>query len=271
MTDRGSLAGGRVRRTATRMADGRELLYFDDDAAHVSGERTRRLDDPRPLPHRYAPVVGPDGVERPMAGPEMRLDPLTGEWIPMASHRMNRTFLPAADSCPLCPARPGAEYSDGEIPDTDYDVAVFENRFSALMQMPGLSVEDGWQVDGEPLWQAAPAAGRCEVVCFSADHGASFAALSPARVRTVIEAWADRTAALQAMPGIRQVFPFENRGRVIGVPMPHPHGQTYAFPFTPPRTQAMVRQAAAHRERTGGSLLADVVAAGLRAGTRVVL
>lgn len=50
-----------LRRTSTRLADGRELVYFDDSPAYVSGERTRRLDDPRPLPDRFAPVPGPTG------------------------------------------------------------------------------------------------------------------------------------------------------------------------------------------------------------------
>lgn len=310
------------------MADGRELIYFDDSEPYVSGRATRRLDDPRPLEDRFAPVVDEDGVARPVTGPQMRLDPLTGEWIPMASHRMHRTFLPAANACPLCPARPGAEYSDGEIPDTDYDVAVFENRFPALLQLPdagpatagpstaGPGVVAGgggreavpdaaapdtggeppqetpgsagetaapgtggdlgtgpaqWLVDGEPLWPARPAAGRCEVVCFSAEHDASLADLPAHRVRTIIEAWADRTTALSALPGIEQVFCFENRGREIGVTLPHPHGQIYAFPFVTPRTQVLLRQAAAHRQRTGGNLLRDVLDAERRAGTRVVL
>src|SRR6516225_2525443 len=54
---------------------------------------------------------------------------------------------------------------------------------------------------GGPLETAGvpgrPATGRCEVVCFTSDHNASFASLSPRRVRTVLEAWADRTAVLQ--------------------------------------------------------------------------
>lgn len=276
-----------IRRTATTMADGRELIYFDDSEPYVSGAATRRLDDPRPLPDRFAPVVGDDGVDRPVEGPQMRRDPLTGDWVPMASHRMNRTFLPAADSCPLCPARPGAAYSDGEIPDTDYDVVVFENRFPALMRVPGetddpagagtevAGTADSGQVtrevDGEPLLLERPATGRCEVICFSADHTSSFANLTVRRARTIVEAWADRTSALSALPGVEQVFPFENRGREIGVTLPHPHGQIYAFGYVTPRTRAMLEQARAHRERTGGHLLADVVAAELRAGTRVVL
>ncbi len=251
-----------TRRTATRMADGRELIYFDDSEPYVSGAATRRLDDARPLTDRYGPVP---------SLPEMRQDPLTGEWIPMASHRMNRTFLPAADSCPLCPARPGAAYSDGEIPDTDYDVVVFENRFPALLAPPDGTPGEAWSVDGDPLWPTRTAAGRCEVVCFSAEHEASFADLSPRRARTIIEAWADRTTELSRLPGIRQVFAFENRGREIGVTLPHPHGQIYAFPFVTPRTRLMLDRAAEHRARTGRNLLRDVLDAERRAGTRVVL
>lgn len=82
-----------VRRTDTHLADGREFFYFDDSEPYVSGAATRRLDDPRPLVDRFAPIVGDDGTSRPITGPQMRRDPLTGEWIPMATHRMNRTFL----------------------------------------------------------------------------------------------------------------------------------------------------------------------------------
>lgn len=259
-----------IRRTATHLADGRELIYFDDSEPYVSGRSTRRLDDPRPLPNRFAPVPGEDGTEQPPVGPQMRLDPLTGEWIPMASHRMNRTFLPAADACPLCPAQLSAAYADGEIPATDYDVVVFENRFPALVDVPGAH-RSPWDVDGESVWQARPATGRCEVVCFSPDHDASLADLPPRRVRTIIEAWVDRTLALAQLPDVRQVFCFENRGAQIGVTLPHPHGQIYAFGFVPPRTRLMLDRAAEHRDRTGRSLLRDVLDAERRAGTRVVL
>lgn len=259
-----------VRRTRTSMADGRELLYFDDSEPYVSGAATRRLDDPRPLPDRFAPVVGPDGVARPVTGPELRRDPLTGDWIPMAAHRMNRTFLPPADANPLAPARPGAAYQDGEVPDTDYDVVVFENRFPSLMAVPGVP-DVVTRADGEELWPTRPAAGRCEVICFSSDPTASLRTVSPRRMRTVVEAWADRTRALGALPGIEQVFAFENRGKEIGVTLHHPHGQIYAFPYLTPRTRAMLEQARVHAERTGGLLGRDVLDAELRHGTRVVL
>ena len=260
-----------VRRTSTRLADGRELTYFDDSEPYVSGAATRRLDDPRPLPDRFAPIPQPDGSVAPVTGPQMRRDPLTGDWIPMAGHRMNRTFMPSASACPLCPARtdePGG-YSDGEIPADDYDVVVFENRFPALLTLPG-EVPGTGRIDGDELWQVRPAAGRCEVVASPPTTPRRSASSPRHRVRTIIEAWADRTAALSALPGIEQVYCFENRGPEIGVTLPHPHGQIYAFPYVTPRTRAMLDRAEEHRTATGRSLLRDVLEAELRAGQRVV-
>lgn len=261
----------KVRRTATKLADGRDLFYFDDSPEYVSGERTRRLDDPRPLGDRFAPATGPDGVERPFVGPQMRHDPLTGEWIPMATHRMNRTFLPPADANPLAPARPRAAYSDGEVPDTDYDVVVFENRFPSLMRAPGAAIGAPPEIqEGQPLFFSAPAAGRCEVICFTPSIQDTLATVPHSRMRTVIEAWADRTAELSAMEGIQQVFCFENHGKEIGVTLSHPHGQIYAYPYLTPKTHAMAAQALAYRQETGRDLQADVWDAELESGRRVI-
>ena len=261
----------RVRRTRTTLADGRDLFYFDDSPDYVSGAKTRRLDDPRPLTDRFTPILDEDGSAHPIVAPWMRRDPLTGEWVPMATHRMNRTFLPPADANPLAPARPGSDYSDGEIPDTDYDVVVFENRFPSLLRTPGLDPAAApVLVDGEELFVARPAAGRCEVICFSPDPTGQLANASRTRMRTVIEAWADRTAELFGLDGIEQVFCFENHGREIGVTLTHPHGQIYAYPYIAPRMRLIAERARAHRSERGSDLLGDVAAAEKRAGVRII-
>ena len=42
-------AGGRVRRTADHLADGREIIYFDDTEPFLSGAASRAVPDTRPL------------------------------------------------------------------------------------------------------------------------------------------------------------------------------------------------------------------------------
>ena len=257
---RSTLLGGDahpVRKTPRRMADGREIIYYDDSEPHLSGAAVREAVDTRPLPPAEEVVRG---------GSQVRLDPLTGEWVTMASHRNDRTFMPPADEDPLAPTAPGRFPT--EIAEADYDVVVFENRFPSFSTRigggPGL-------VDGEELWPVRPATGRTEVICFSPEHSGSFGSLPPHRARTVIEAWVDRTEELGRVPGVESVFVFENRGREIGVTLPHPHGQIYAFPFVPPRAARMLERARAHREATGRNLFRDVLDAERRAGSRVVV
>lgn len=217
-----------MKKTVTSLADGRELIYYD-----TADDLVRDAIDRRPL----------DAVS---TSSEVRRDALLGDSVAIASHRQGRTYHPPADECPLCPSVDGRL---SEIPDSHYDVAVFENRFPSL----------------------AGDAGRCEVVCFTSDHNASFADLTEEQAALVLEAWTDRTAELAELDQVAQVFCFENRGAEIGVTLGHPHGQIYGYPFVTPRTELMLRSAGTHREETGRNLFDDVVARELADGDRVVL
>jgi UDPglucose--hexose-1-phosphate uridylyltransferase len=240
-----------VRRTTAQLADGREIIYFDDTPD--APERTAV--DTRDLPPMQS-------------SSEIRRDPLTGEWVAMAAHRQTRTYKPPAETCPLCPSQPGRPT---EIPESSYDVVVFENRFPSFSDNagdfdgPALSTPDG-----ESVVPRAAGLGRCEVVCFTSDHNSSFGQLSVPRIRTVVDVWADRTEAMSALPYVAQVFPFENRGEEIGVTLSHPHGQIYGYPFITPRTERMLATAASYQDEHGRPVMGDVLDAELKAGTRVV-
>ena len=185
----GEYARENIRITPTTLSDGRDFFYLDDEPEYVSGERTRELHDPRDLPDRFAPHRDADGNLVPYQEPRMRRDPLTGDWIPMATARMNRPITVGKGATvagnPLAARKPGAEYQDGEIPDVDYDVVVFENRFPSMVQVPGVS-DAVSHVDGSPLWVSRPAAGRCEVICFDPDENGLPADLPVTRLRTVV-------------------------------------------------------------------------------------
>jgi UDPglucose--hexose-1-phosphate uridylyltransferase len=61
---------------------------------------------------------------------ELRFNELRGEHVDYAIHRQERTFLPDAEHCPLCPTRPWGPAT--EIPFPAFEIAVFENRFPAF-------------------------------------------------------------------------------------------------------------------------------------------
>jgi UDPglucose--hexose-1-phosphate uridylyltransferase len=136
-----------------------------------------------------------------VTGASLRTDAHTGAQTYVVASRQDRPNLPAAAGCPFCPG--GLEAPE------DFDVRWFPNRWPAM--------------EGE----------RCEVVLYSPRHDASFWSLGPEGVRTVIDLWAERSAALGARPDVAYVLVFENSGPEVGATIAHPHGQIYAFEFTP--------------------------------------
>ena len=194
---------------------------------------------------------------------ERRRDPCTGEWTTFASHRQGRTFLPAADACPLCPTRDPA--APTEIPRDAYDVVVFDNKFPAFTASPpppGVPAGD--------LYHVGPAVGAAEVVVYDDDHDLTLAGMGVEGIRRVVEVWADRYAVLGARDEIAYVFVFENKGEVVGVTLNHPHGQILAYPEIPPRARLELATALAHLEQRGTCVHCDVVARERAEGVRVV-
>jgi UDPglucose--hexose-1-phosphate uridylyltransferase len=237
-----------ITKRVTRLSDGRELIYFDDADTSLAPERKPDARPPAPRP----PL------------PALRQDPLTGEWISIAAARQNRAFLPPAELDPLAPSTPG---NLTEIPDR-YDVAVFENKSPSFgpgqppagpdgaSTGPATAGLDPGGLDPVGLGRSRPGYGRCEVVCFGPQHSGSWADFSRSRARTVVEAWADRTAALSRLPGVQQVYVFENRGPEIGVTLHHPHGQIYGYPYVTPRTRNLLQSIAGY----GPGLMGDILA-----------
>ncbi len=122
-----------------------------------------------------------------------------------------------------CPFDPGS----GRVPE-QYDVLIYPNDFPAF------------SLDGEPfseeggLYRTTGARGSCDVVIYHPKHHLAPSQLSAEHWRKVVDLWVRRHGELAALPEIQYVYIFENTGAAIGVTMPHPHGQIYAFPFVPP-------------------------------------
>lgn len=230
-----------MRRIATRLADGRALTYYDRPGAPDRTASDTRVLDPL------------------TSTSQLRRDALTGEWAIIAGHRQGRTFLPTqAVGCPLCPSIPGAAT---EIPESDYQVVVFDNRF------PSLSANAVGHADDD----VQPGVGRCEVVCFTDVHEARLADLDPDRVLLVMQAWMDIVRRLRDDPRIASCLVFENRGVEIGITISHPHGQVYAYPFLPPRENQLVEVAAQHHAATGRCLALDLAEEEARRGERLIV
>lgn len=186
-----------------KKADGRDLLLYGY------------------APHTEAPL--PQEADEVAKGGELRFHPLRREWNVYAPHRQNRTFKPSAADDPLAPSREGGNAT--EIPFTNFELAVFENKFTSLHAEAPVPT----QIDGITSERAK---GRCDVVVYTPEARGNLHTIGQAKRRLLIAAWIDRYKTLFDA-GLKFVMPFENRGDEVGVTLPHPHGQIYAFPFVP--------------------------------------
>lgn len=194
---------------------------------------------------------------------ELRWNPQLKEWVIVATHRQDRTYKPPAEYCPLCPTLPGAFPT--EVPAEEYEIVVFENKFSSLSQPPPPQ-----DIEGSALYQTAPAEGICEVVLYSSDHHSSLARESEEHIRNLIKVWTDRYVELGQKPGVQYVFIFENKGDAVGVTLSHPHGQIYAFPFIPPIVEKELQAALEHHTATGKCLYCDIMAEEKEDAVRII-
>jgi UDPglucose--hexose-1-phosphate uridylyltransferase len=171
--------------------------------------------------HNSEPVA--QGDETAEKGGELRWHPFRQEWNIYAPHRQGRTFKPSLTDDPLAPSKIGGPPT--EIPFQDFELAIFENKFTSLHQdaPPPMDVKNV---------RTKRAAGRCDVVVYGPESSGNLQSIGQNKRRLLIAAWNDRYQSLFEA-GNKFVMPFENRGDEVGVTLHHPHGQIYAFPFIP--------------------------------------
>jgi UDPglucose--hexose-1-phosphate uridylyltransferase len=160
----------------------------------------------------------------PQAKPHLRWNPSRQEWVTYSADRSNRTSFPPKKYCPLCPAE-NLKFPT-EIPFSNFEVAVFPNRWSSfnthndLIKIPNIKTNNS--------------NGYCEVIVYSSNHHDTIAEMSLERIELLTKTWIDRYKNLLIRDDVSYVMPFENRGEECGVTLHHPHGQIYCYPFIPP-------------------------------------
>jgi UDPglucose--hexose-1-phosphate uridylyltransferase len=194
------------------------------------------------------------------ARPHLRWHPLRKEWVIFANHRQNRTFLPPKDFSPLAVTK-SSDFPT-EMPEGDYEIAVFENLFPSMnlatKEAPALSTLTG------------PSRGICEVVVFTQDPETSLGELPLSRIELILRVLGERTKELGKNPEIQFVMPFENRGVEMGVTLHHPHGQIYAYSFIPPIQQQYLLSMEEEWQKSGQDLLGKIIQDEQREGARII-
>jgi UDPglucose--hexose-1-phosphate uridylyltransferase len=206
---------------------------------------------------------------------EQRWHPLRQEWVIVAAHRQSRPWtgqrvsprdaatIPAYDpECYLCPgnARVGghrnAEYTRTFVFDNDHPCVG--------PQAPAVAPPP------HPFFTNAPARGRARVVCFSPRHDLTLARMPVDDIAEVVRLWQQQTDDLRRHDGVIYVHAFENKGEVVGVSNPHPHGQLYAANFVFKTIEIELHASVRYLQSTGRGLVTDLVEAEEADGRRVL-
>jgi UDPglucose--hexose-1-phosphate uridylyltransferase len=188
---------------------------------------------------------------------ELRWNPLLGTWTIVAANRQNRPNMPK-DYCPFCPGE------GKKVPDK-FNVFTYANDFPALSGSEEVALQNE-----KSLYVAAPASGNCEVLLYSPDHHAHIKDLPAHHMNELVALWAERTAFYASKKEVKYVYVFENRGAEVGVTMPHPHGQLYAFPFIPHKLEIEQNRSKKYFEETGNNLFDEMIIAEKQDTRRII-
>lgn len=211
---------------------------------------------------------------------ELRQDPITKEWVILATERakrpeelrIERQAKPAeryVDSCPFCPGNesrtPDAVLELPREGEETWQVRVVPNKF------PALSREGALARRSTGAWHRVSGVGIHEVIVETPDHSLTPALLPAGDVARILEAYRARFDAVSADPRIAQVTLFKNHGAGSGTSLEHPHSQLIATPIISSHLRAREYEALRHYDDFGACLLCQILQQEIHEKKRLVL
>ncbi len=207
--------------------------------------------------------------------PHRRFDPLRGRWVLVSPHRTQRPWQgevsktdtkAAVHYDPACYLCPGNTRAGGHQNPAYTSVFAFTNDYAALLpDSPEIP-----QADQHPLLRVESERGVCRVLCFHPDHSLTLAGMAVDDILGVVQAWTAEYTELGALPAIRHVQIFENRGAMMGASNPHPHGQIWATEHIPDEPAAELANQRAYLQQHNSCLLCDTLKVELQQAQRIV-
>ncbi len=166
------------------------------------------------------------------------------------------------ESCYFCPRNQRV----GGARNPNYtSVFVFDNDH------PCVGIDAPRPLEPPPgIYRNAPATGVARVVCYTPKHNLTLAELPVESIAELLGAWRDQYVELGSRPEVRHVLTFENKGEVVGVSNPHPHGQIYATNFVFKTIETEASASRRYHQEHGRPLFQDILRSEQDDGRRIL-
>jgi UDPglucose--hexose-1-phosphate uridylyltransferase len=212
--------------------------------------------------------------------PELRKDPVTDQWVIIATDRARRPgdfvrepvpTIPSGRICPFCPGNEAKTppevlaYRNGSGPNQPgWSLRVVPNKF------PVLGIEGELSRQGEGIFDKMQGIGAHEVIIETPEHALSITDLSEKSIEQVLWAFRDRVQDLKNDRRLRYVLLFKNHGEAAGATLEHTHSQLIALPVVPKRVQEEMRGAKKYYKFKERCLFCDLIRQETKAAARIV-
>lgn len=193
--------------------------------------------------------------------PELRRNPVTGEWVIIAPERASRPDIyrkervqekPDITGCPFCPGRekmtPPEVLAYGEAvrqaDERGWLLRVVPNKYPALEPLPETTGTSG-------MLASRPAVGFHEVIVHSPDHWKGLGEMHSEEVHQVLRAYRERILYLRQWKEVKHIQVIVNYGREAGASIEHAHSQLFALPLIPPALERELNHSRSFHRRKG--------------------
>jgi len=212
--------------------------------------------------------------------PELRKNPITGEWVIISPKRNKRAFdfisktkWKEVTECCLCEGHesetPPEVFSlrkKGTKPNTPgWWIRVVPNKY------PALQIKGKPDVERMGIYTMMKGTGVHEIIIETPEHKEDLFSLGNKRIRQVIQVYRDRIVKLTQIPYIKYVLVFKNQGEEAGASLRHSHSQIIATPMVPKKVQKELRGAKRYYELDKRCIFCDIIAQELTLQKRVIL
>ncbi len=215
--------------------------------------------------------------------PLLRKDPVTHEWVIIATERSKRPSdfknsettegkPPFSPDCAFCPGHEGLtppevlayRHPQNEPNGPGWWVRVVPNKF------PALSIEGDLERAGYGMYDQMAGIGAHEVIIETPEHDKSIANVQPVQAQEILWAYRDRCLDLMQDRRFKYILLFRNHGKVAGASLEHPHCQMIALPMVPKDVAQMLDGMTRYHDYHDRCIYCDMVKQEINFGERII-